>query len=282
MSKGRCMNLQDCFRPDLFSGRVVFITGGGSGINLGIARGFASLGAKIGLCGRTPEKLEAAAAELEALGAKVSRTAADVRDAESLEAALATCREELGPISTLICGAAGNFVCPAEQMSPNGFKSVVDIDLLGSFNACRLAFDQLRETRGDIQCISAGQAWQAYPAQAHVGAAKAGVDHLMRNLALEWGQYGIRCNSVAPGPIEGTEGMRRLAPVEGPVHEALNRAVPIGHYGQVDDIAAACAFLASPLAAYITGTVLVVDGGMNLPGSGAFTQILMAGMSGKL
>lgn len=116
--------------------------------------------------------------------------------------------------------------------------------------------------------------------QAHVGAAKAGIDNLMRNLALEWGRYGIRCNSIAPGPIEGTEGMRRLAPAEGGVHERLRAAIPLGRYGTVDDIGRAAAFLASPLASFVTGTLLVVDGGQNLPGSGAFFEIISAAMSG--
>jgi NAD(P)-dependent dehydrogenase (short-subunit alcohol dehydrogenase family) len=158
---------------------------------------------------------------------------------------------------------------------------VVDIDLLGSFNASRAAFTQLKETRGTILFISAGQAYIPYPLQAHVGAAKAGVDHLMRNLALEWGRFGIRCNSVAPGPIEGTEGMRRLAPGDVAFHERLRRSIPLGRYGTVEDIGQAAVFLASPLASYITGTLLVVDGGQNLPGSGAFTELLIEAAKGS-
>lgn len=263
--------------PDLFRGSAVFVTGGGSGINLGIARSFAALGADLALCGRTAERLEAARGELEALGARVATTVADVRDPDALVAALATAREQLGPVSVLVCGAAGNFPCPADELSPNGFKSVVDIDLLGSFNACRAALPQLQETRGSILFISAGQATEPYFAQAHVCAAKAGVDQLMRTLALEWGRFGIRCNSIVPGPIEGTEGMRRLVPDSERVHERLRSAIPLGVYGSVDDIGAAAVFLASPLAAYVTGTVLVVDGGQNLAGSGLFTALIAEG-----
>ncbi len=265
---------------DLFRDTTVFVTGGGSGINLGIARTFAALGADLAICGRTREKLDAAAAELEALGAKVVAETADVRDLGALEAAMAVTEERLGPVGVLVCGAAGNFPCPAESLSSNGFRSVVDIDLVGSFHACRAAFEQLRQTRGSVVFISAGQAFVPYAFQAHVGAAKAGIDNLMRNLALEWGRFGIRCNSVAPGPIEGTEGMRRLAPAEGGVHEKLRSAIPLGRYGTVDDIGNAVAFLASPLAAYVTGTVLVVDGGQNLPGSGPFFEILSSALSG--
>ncbi|HMB94256.1 MAG TPA: SDR family oxidoreductase, partial [Rhodothermales bacterium] len=184
-------------------------------------------------------------------------------------------RAEQGPIHTLVCGAAGNFIAPAESLSANGFKSVVDIDLIGSFNASRAAFEQLKETRGNLLFISAGQAFTPYFAQAHAGAAKAGIDNLMRNLALEWGRYGIRSNSIAPGPIEGTEGMRRLMPGDESFHKQLKRAIPLGRYGTVDDIGQMAVFLASPLAAYVTGTLVVVDGGQNLPGSGLLTHLLM-------
>jgi NAD(P)-dependent dehydrogenase (short-subunit alcohol dehydrogenase family) len=182
-----------------------------------------------------------------------------------------------GPISTLVCGAAGNFPASAEAISPNGFKAVIDIDLLGSFHACRAAFDQLKETRGSIVFLSAGQAFTPYPFQAHVGAAKAGVDMLMRNLAVDWGKYGIRANSVAPGPIDGTEGMRRLAPT-GEGKAKMAKLVPLGRFGSVDDIGAVAVFLASPLASYVTGTVLVADGGQNLLGSGVWFATAMGAL----
>ncbi len=265
---------------DLFAGSTVFVTGGGSGINLGIARVFAALGAGVAICGRTPEKLDAAAAELEEIGAEVVTSIADVRDPGALVRAVDKTAERLGPIHTLVCGAAGNFPCPAEQLSPNGFKAVVDIDLLGSFNAAKAAFGQLEETRGSIVFISAGQAFHPYFAQAHVGAAKAGVDHLMRHLALEWGPHGIRANSIAPGPVEGTEGVRRLVGDDDRTHERLKATIPLGRYATDEEIGAAAAYLASPLAAYVTGTVLVVDGGQNLPGSGLATRVLMESMGG--
>ena len=241
------LELLEYLPEDLFDGTVVFITGGGSGINLGIARAFASLGADLAICGRSAERLESAAAELEDLGAQVVAVPADVRDYDAMVNAVEVTRDELGPIGVLVCGAAGNFPCLAEDLSANGFKAVVDIDLLGSFNASRAAFDQLAETRGSIIFISAGLAFVAYPAQAHVGAAKAGVDQLMRNLALEWGRHGIRCNSIAPGPIEGTEGMRRLGPDDPSYHDRLKKAIPLGRYGTVEEIGAAAVYLASPL-----------------------------------
>lgn len=274
------MAITDYLPKDLFAGKTVFVTGGGSGINLGIGRAFAALGASLGICGRTAERLEAARGELEALGARVSTAVADVRDYAALEAALAKSREELGPAGVLVCGAAGNFVAPAEELSANGFKAVVDIDLLGSFNAVRAAFAQLRETRGSIVFVSAGQSFTPYFGQVHVGAAKAGVDMLMRNLALEWGRYGIRVNGIVPGPIEGTEGIRRLAPPSEDFHRRFKATIPLGRYGTAEEMGQVAVFLASPLASYVTGALLVADGGQNLPGSGSLTHLVMKAMAG--
>jgi NAD(P)-dependent dehydrogenase (short-subunit alcohol dehydrogenase family) len=262
------MDISSYFSRELFKGRTVFVTGGGSGINLGIAKNFAALGANIAICGRTQAKLDAAAAELRALGAKVCPVAADVRDFAALEAAFARSGQELGPMDVLVAGAAGNFVVPAEKLSPNGFKTVVDIDLLGAFNASRAAFAQLKETRGTIIYISAGMAYMPHAFQVHVGAAKAGIDMMMKNLALEWGRHGIRANSIVPGPIEGTEGMKRLASPE--QLETLINSIPLRRMGTVDDIGQTAVFLASPLASYISGCVVVCDGGQNLAGSAVF------------
>jgi NAD(P)-dependent dehydrogenase (short-subunit alcohol dehydrogenase family) len=253
---------------DLFAGKTVFITGGSSGINLGVAKNFAALGAQVAICGRTQEKLDTAATELRALGATVCPVVADVRDFAALEAAFARSRAELGPMDVLVCGAAGNFLAPAEKLSANGFKTVIDIDLLGAFNASRAAFEQLKETQGAIIYISAGMAYMPHAFQVHVGAAKAGIDMLMRNLALEWGRYGIRTNSIVPGPIEGTEGMKRLLSAER--YEEFVNAIPLRRMGTVDDIGQSAVFLASPLASYISGCVMVCDGGQNLAGSALF------------
>lgn len=273
-------SLSDILPKNLFEDLTVFVTGGGSGINLGIAKGFAALGARVGICGRTEDKLKKAVAELESIGASACYGVADVRDFDAVSAALDLTEEAIGPIGCLVCGAAGNFLAPAEALSPNGFKSVVDIDLLGSFYAARAAFDQLRRTKGSIIFISAGQSYTPYYAQSHVGAAKAGVDNLMQNLALEWGPYGIRSNSIVPGPIRGTEGMKRLAP--GTVKQEIAAAVPLRRLGDVEDVAAAAAFLASPLASYVTGSRLVVDGGQNLAGSGLYGKMIMEAMGGVL
>lgn len=262
------MNIQDLLPRDLFRDRTVFVTGGGSGINLGIAKNFAALGANLAICGRTQAKLDAAADELRTMGAKVCPVAADVRDYAALDAALQRTRDELGAVDVLVSGAAGNFLAPAEKLSPNGFKTVIEIDLLGSFNAARAAFEQLRATRGCLLFVSAGMAYMPHAFQAHVGAAKAGIDMLMKNLAIEWGPYGIRANSIVPGPIEGTEGMKRL--LDPAAAERFLAHVPLRRMGTPDDIGQAAVFLASPLASYITGCVLVCDGGQNLAGSAPF------------
>jgi NAD(P)-dependent dehydrogenase (short-subunit alcohol dehydrogenase family) len=264
------MDIRQFFPANLYAGKTVFITGGGSGINLGVAKGFASLGARVAICGRSQEKLDGAVKEIAALGIKTLGRAADVRKPEELVAAFNACRDELGPIDILVCGAAGNFLVPAEKLSPNGFKTVIDIDLLGSFNAARLAFDQLAQQHGSIIFITAGMAHMPYAYQVHVGAAKAGIDRMMTNLALEWGPHGIRVNSILPGPIANTEGMKRLAGTAR--MRDMGKAVPLGRMGEVEDIAQAALFLASPMASYITGVVLSVDGGSSLPGSADFNR----------
>src|SRR5438046_232978 len=234
--------LSKYFAADLFRNKTVFVTGGAGTINFGIAKGFAELGARLSLCGRTIDKLEAAAKTLRGLGAAAVANVADVQQIETLDAALAATERMLGPVDVLICGAAANFPAPAEQMTAEGFRKVISVDLLGSFNAARAAFAQLKGTRGNIIFVSATNATMPFAFQAHVGAAKAGIDSLMRGLALEWGKHGIRCNSVLPGPIEKTEGLSRLLTAQD--IEELKTYVPLGRFGTIEDVAAVCCFLA--------------------------------------
>mgnify|MGYP002777214646 CR=1 FL=1 len=262
------------FQADLMQGKTVFITGGSSGINLGIAEGFARHGARLAINGRDPAKLEAAVAHLRSFGGEVEGYAADVRDYAAVNAAIGACVARFGAIDVLICGAAGNFPAPAANLSSNGFKAVVDIDLIGTFHAARAAFEHLRKPGASVINISAPQAYIPFALQAHVCAAKAGVDMLTRTLAIEWGALGIRVNSIAPGPIDGTEGLKRLTAGPGAV-DRVTRAVPMNRLGQTADIANAALFLASPAASYLTGAVIPVDGGQSLIGSGMVLQAAM-------
>lgn len=251
-----------------FNGGNVFVFGGTSGINLGIARCFASAGARVAVASRSQEKVDAAVEGLKSLGSDARGYALDVRDAEAVQSALADYHAATGNIDVLVSGAAGNFPALANDMSPNGFKSVVDIDLLGSFHVLRSAFQYLKKPGASVINISAPQAFVAMPMQSHVCAAKAGVDMLTRTLALEWGPFGIRINSIAPGPIADTEGMRRLAPNEA-VANQYKKSVPLQRFGSAEEIGQAAMFLSSDAAQYISGVVLPVDGGWSVAGASA-------------
>jgi NAD(P)-dependent dehydrogenase (short-subunit alcohol dehydrogenase family) len=253
-----------------FTDRAVFVAGGSSGINLGIADAFARHGARLAILGRSQERLDKALQQLRAHGGEAEGYSADVRDAAAVAEALRRAHGRFGPIDVLVSGAAGNFLAPALGMSPNGFKTVVDIDLLGSFNVLRAAHEFLRKPGASVISISASQAFVPTPYQAHVCAAKSGVDMLTRVLAMEWGGDGIRVNSIVPGPIEGTEGMRRLAPNDAE-RARMTARVPLRRFGTTDDIAGIAMVLSSPLGAYVTGVVLPVDGGISLSGPRDFS-----------
>jgi peroxisomal 2,4-dienoyl-CoA reductase len=263
------------FVAGILKGHVAFITGGGTGITGGVARALAEAGANVALVSRSLEHLEPAATAINQVRAESGIVgeafvvAADVRKPDEVEKATAATVERFGKIDIVVNGAAGNFLSRAEDLSPNGFGTVVDIDLKGTFNVCRAVFAELRSHRGQILNISATLHYLGTPMQLHVSAAKAGVDALTRNLAVEWGQYGIRVNAIAPGPIEDTEGMKRLVPE--PVKEKLRRRIPLGRFGRIRDIEQAAVFLCSDAASFINGAVLVVDGGQWL-GAARFAQ----------
>lgn len=265
------------FQAGILKGKVAVITGGGSGINLGIAERFVEQGASLAIIGRSQEKLDSAGKNLSARGAKVVGISADVRDYPALDAGMQKVRSDLGPIDILICGAAGNFPARAEAMSANAFKAVIDIDILGTYNTCRAAFAHLRKPGASIINISAGQAFTPQAYQSHVCAAKAGVDMITRTLALEWGPLGVRVNSIVPGPIDDTEGMKRLAPNE-EVRNRLTESLPLKRYGTKQDIASLALFLSTDAASYVTGSVMLCDGGLSLVGSGAWSGVLEAAL----
>jgi peroxisomal 2,4-dienoyl-CoA reductase len=248
------------FVNDFLKNHVAFVTGGGTGITGGIGRALAEAGASVALVSRKLEHLEPAAQAINENGGRAAPVVADVRSPEEVERAISTTIEHFGKIDIVVNGAAGNFLCKAEELSPNGFGTVVDIDLKGTFNVCRAAFAQLKEHRGQILNISATLHYLGTPMQLHVSAAKAGVDALTRNLAVEWGRYGIRVNGIAPGPIEDTEGMSRLVPE--PIKDRIRKNIPLGRFGRIADIERAALFLCSDAASFINGAILVVDGGL--------------------
>ncbi len=259
--------MANIFRDNLLAGKVAFVTGGGSGIGQRIAERFAEYGAQVMLVGRRQEKLDAAAEAIRKSGGVAGTASVDVSDYAAMAAALKKTREDLGEIDILLCGAAGNFPAPVTGMSANGFKAVIDIDLLGTFNTCRAAYEHLRKPGASVLAISANQATQPVAYQSHVCAAKAGVELLMGTLAIEWGPEGVRVNCITPGPTDDTEGMRRLAPTE----EARRRVcanIPLRRYGTKDELADLSVFLCSEAASYITGAVYVCDGGQGLVSRG--------------
>lgn len=251
----------DSFRDDVLAGHVALITGGGTGICRGIAHAYARFGADVCIVSRKPDVLAKTADELSsATGRKVLAVAADVRDPDAVASAVKQTLERFGKLDTLVNGAAGNFLAPAAGLSPNGFKTVIEIDLVGTFNASRAAFDALQKAGNALVLnISATLHYHGTPLQIHASAAKAGVDAITKNLAVEWGRFGIRSCGIAPGPIGDTEGMRRLAP--GDLKDKAIAGIPAGRFGTIDEIAAAAVYLRSPAGAYVTGHVMVVDGG---------------------
>jgi NAD(P)-dependent dehydrogenase (short-subunit alcohol dehydrogenase family) len=251
------------FAERILEGKTAVITGGGSGINLAIAQRLAEHGASVALIGRTQEKLDAAASGIEQAGGKAKGFSADVRDYDALASAIRSAHEAFSAIDIVVCGAAGNFPAPALGMSANGFKSVVDIDLLGTFNTCRAAFEYLRRPGASIVNISATQAFVPMAMQVHVCAAKAGVDMITRTLAIEWGPMGVRVNSIAPGAVDETEGMRRLAPTDD-ARNYITKMIPLRRFAEKGELADLALFLCSDSARFITGAVIVCDGGQSL------------------
>lgn len=264
----------DIFRPDLLSGKVAFITGGGSGINQRIAERFALAGAAIAIMGRGKDKAQAAAALIRDAGGRAIGLAGDVRDHGQVAEALYAANLQFGAIDIVVAGAAGNFVAHAKDMSAKGFKAVVDIDLLGTFNTAHAAYGYLARRAGMLLAISAVQATLPTATQSHVCAAKAGVDMLIKTLAIEWGDAGIRCVGIAPGAVGDTEGMRRLAPDGQSSWERIIKSLPSRRAASKDEIATLALFLASEGGRYINGAVIPIDGGQSAAGSWAFGTML--------
>ncbi|WP_107313324.1 MULTISPECIES: SDR family oxidoreductase [Burkholderia cepacia complex] len=244
-----------------FSGNHVLVFGGTTGINFGIACAYARRGAKVTVASRSSVNVNAARHALEELGAETLGLCADVRDYAAVEHVFQEATARFGPVDVLVSGAAGNFLCAARDLSANGFKVVVDIDLVGTFHVMRAAFPHLRKPGASVINITAPQGSVPMRYQVHCGAAKAGIDQLTRILALEWGGDGVRINGISPGPIEATEGTKRLMSAGDDEQEQARRRVPLQRWGTAEDIANLALFLGSPYASFISGTIVSCDGG---------------------
>ena len=262
------------FRPGLLDGQVALVTGGGTGIGLGISQLLAELGAHVVMASRKPANLEAARADIESRGGKVTAVQLDVRDPEQVKAAVDGIAQRLGRIDVLVNNAAGNFYAPSATLSPNAWKSVVEIDLYGTFY-CSQAVYPIMAAQGGGRIVSTSMTlhYRGWPMMAHATAAKAGVDALTRTLAVEWAPQRIRVNAIAPGPIP-TEGVRKaftppadsgvpdvFAAADARMAEYAKKGIPLGRWGSPRDIANMVAFLASPAGDWITGSIFVIDGG---------------------
>ncbi|CAN8192441.1 unnamed protein product [Coccothraustes coccothraustes] len=261
--------------PDLLEGQVAFITGGGSGIGFRIAEIFMRHGCRTVIASRNLQRLAEASKKLvAATGQQCLPLCIDVRQPQTIAAAVDEALREFKRIDILINGAAGNFLCPASALSFNAFKTVIDIDTMGTFNTSKVLFEKyFREHGGVIVNITATLSYRGQALQVHAGAAKAAIDAMTRHLAVEWGPNNIRVNSLAPGPISGTEGFRRLG---GKFAEKSNQfsVIPLQRAGNKTEIAHSALYLASPLSSYVTGTTLVVDGGSWLTSPNSFSALL--------
>lgn len=255
--------MSEVFGERILKGKVAFVMGGTRGMNLEIARRYARHGAAVAVSSRSPERCEAAAAELRGLGVDALGLPADVRDYDRVAEVLAEAAGALGELDIVVAGQAGNFYAPVLGMSSNGFKTVVDIDLVGTFNVFRACWDHLARPGASLLAITAPEAVKPLHFQAHVCAAKAGLNMFLRCLALEWGPAGVRVNGISPGPIEDSWGMKNVIATSPQIYEQIRRAVPLARWGTRSEVADAALFLASDAAAWITGHVLDVDGGVS-------------------
>ncbi len=260
------------FKDDLLKGKTVFVTGGASGIGLGIVNRFASVGANIVIASRRLEKCETVADDLKKkYGVKTLAIGLDVRESAKVSEAFKKAHGEMGSIDVLVNNAAGNFYWPAEKMRDKLWHAVLDIDLNGTFYCSRSVFKYMKEQGGGvILSTSMTLHYNGWPGMAHATAAKAGIDALTKTLALEWARFNIRVNAVAPGPII-TEGVAEAFKAGGSFEEFID-TVPLGRQGRVEEIGDMMVYLASPAATWITGQIFVVDGGESLsPRRGAIT-----------
>lgn len=252
----------ETFAPGMLSGKIAFVTGGGTGIGFGIARTLGLLGARVCIISRKEDVLVVAQKKLADDGIQAMYITADIRDFAAVQAAVDRVVAEMGSLDILVNCAAGLFHAPAEDLSENGWKVLIDINLNGAWACCKAAFDPLSKAQGGGRIINIVSpfAWLSWPGSVNAAAAKAGLISMAHTLAVEWGRYEIHVNNVAPGPIGGTSGINRMADDPLRFAEELERTA-LGRVGEIGDIAEAVAFLASPAGSFISGADLLVDGG---------------------
>lgn len=251
------------FTPGLFDGQVAIVTGGGTGIGYAVSRELGMLGAKIAICGRRPEPLAEAAESLREHAIEVHHGTADIRDPEAIATYVADVVDAFGTVDVLINNAGGQFPSPAQHISPRGFEAVVRNNLLGTWNFTHRIANEvfIPNKRGRIVNITA-QIARGFPGMVHTGAARAGVENMTKTLAVEWAQFGVRVNAVAPGVIL-TTGIKQYPP------ELLQAAVehtPLHRLGSAEEVSHLIVYLASTYADFITGQTFCIDGGASLWG----------------
>ncbi|CAN5190644.1 SDR family oxidoreductase [soil metagenome] len=256
-------NYRSIFSPGLFADQVALVTGGGTGIGRAIAHELAFLGATVVIAARREEPLAATVAEIAEAGGRADSVTANIRESESVAAMVQAVMQRHGRIDLLVNNAGGQFPSPAEQISPNGWRTVVDLNLNGTFLVTREVFNAWMGQHGGAVCSIIADMWNGFPYMAHTGAARAGVENLTRSLAVEWGPRGVRVNAVAPGTIYSS-GMDTYAEEFQEIAARNASQIPAGRVGTESETSAAAVFLLSPAAAFITGETIKVDGGASL------------------
>ena len=256
--------MKDVFKDDILAGKAAYVAGGTRGMNLAIAKKLAEKGARVAVMSRSPERVAAAEAELQAIHPDCIGFALDVRDDEAVATSMAEAAQRFGGLDIVVAGQAGNFYAPVTHMSSKGFRTIVDIDLVGTFNVFKACREHLNAPGASLIAITAPEAVRPLHFQAHVCAAKAGVNMLLRVLALEWGPAGIRVNGISPGPIEGSWGMANVASPTQDIVDRITKAIPLKRWGTEEDIATTALYLSSDAASYVTGVILECDGGVTI------------------
>lgn len=251
------------FRPGLFAGQTIIVTGGGTGIGRAVAHELAALGAHVVLAARTLENLEQVAAEIHAAGGAASHFVCNIREEEQVAALFDFVLAERGALHGLVNNAGGQFVSPAEMISLKGWRAVVETNLTGTFLMCREAFNRHMSAHGGVIVNMLIEMWRGFPGMAHSAAARAGIENLTKTLAVEWARAGVRVNAVAPGLISSS-GLERYPEAVRPMIEQNIRDIPMKRMGTEAEVSAAIVFLLSPAAAFISGESIKIDGAGSL------------------